>query len=99
MERTLPLKPQDQATRFRHFRGVILDGFPYFQGLMHFLRGNISLEHTLNSMDTKKEFGIVQLRFFLQREDLRMRQFFPKFSYKCRILIPQTYISNIKNLK
>lgn len=65
MERTFPLKAQDQATRLRHLGGVIFDGLPCFQGLPHFLRGNFALEHTLNSVDAEEEFGVVHRKAIL----------------------------------
>lgn len=59
MERILPLKPQDQAARLRHFGGIIFNHLAGFQSAAHLLRGNFTLKHTLNSMDAEEKFGII----------------------------------------
>ena len=58
MERTFPLKAQNQSAWLRHLRGVIFDGFPRFQYLSHFLRSYSALKHALERMDAEENFGI-----------------------------------------
>ncbi|MDQ2692559.1 MAG: hypothetical protein M3Y68_11040 [Chloroflexota bacterium] len=54
MERTFPLKAQEQATGLRHFRRVIFDDLSRLYRLRDFLERDIALEHALNGMDAEQ---------------------------------------------
>ena len=59
MKGTFTPEPQDQTAWFRHFCGVIFDGFPGLKRLRDLLHGDIAFKYTLNSMDTEEDFEII----------------------------------------
>ncbi len=58
MKGTFALKAQNQTTGFRHLGGIILDDLSGLECLCYISHRDITLKHSLHSMDTEQELRL-----------------------------------------